>query len=82
MKEKLKQAEFIVAWDMFLTDTAKLADVILPLNSFAESEGTYTNSEGQIQELQIALKPKIGRSNLEAIDSLVNYSFDSGFLAI
>ena len=82
VKDKLKQAGFVVVWDMFLTDTAKLADIILPLNSFAESEGTYTNSEGRTQELHKALSPKTGRSNLEAIDSFVNYSFDSGFLAI
>jgi predicted molibdopterin-dependent oxidoreductase YjgC len=55
---------------MFLTETAKLADVVLPLNSFAETEGTYTNSEGRVQKLNKALEPKTGKTNLDVIKSL------------
>lgn len=66
----LKEAGFLAVCDMFLTETAKLADVVLPLNSFAETEGTYTNSEGRIQKLNKALEPKTGKANLDVIISL------------
>jgi len=66
----LKEAGFLAVCDMFFTETAKLADVVLPLNSFAETEGTYTNSEGRIQKLNKALEPKTGKANLDVITSL------------
>jgi len=46
-----------VVQDMFLSETAKLADVILPAASFAEKEGTFINFEGRINRLQQAIKP-------------------------
>ncbi len=52
--EKLK---LLVVIDSFMTDTARIADVILPLAPFAESEGTRTNWEGRIQYSARALKP-------------------------
>ena len=66
----LKEAGFLAVCDMFLTETAKLAYVVLPLNSFAETEGTYTNSEGRIQKLNKALEPKTGKANIDLIISL------------
>jgi len=66
----LKEAGFLAVCDMFLTETAKLADVVLPLNSFAETEGTYTNSEGRTQKLYKAIEPKTGKSNIDVIKSL------------
>ncbi len=49
--------EFLVVQDLFLTETAKLADVVLPAQSFAEREGTFTNTERRVQLFRAALKP-------------------------
>ena len=53
----LEATDFIVVQDIFMTDTAKLADVILPAGSFAESEGTFANSERRVQRVRAAIKP-------------------------
>ena len=45
----LEQLEFLVVQDLFLTETAQLADVVLPAASFAEREGTFTNAERRVQ---------------------------------
>ena len=51
----LKKLKFIVVQDAFLTDTAKLADVVLPVAVHAEQEGTYLSSGGQLGVLAKAL---------------------------
>ena len=45
VEEALKNLDFLVVSDIFLSETAKLADVVLPAASFAETEGTFTNTE-------------------------------------
>ena len=47
---------FIVCQDLFLTDTGQLADAVLPACSFAEKDGTFTNSEGKINPVRKALE--------------------------
>lgn len=47
----LRNLEFLVVQDIFLTETAKLADVVLPSLGWAEKEGTFTNMERRIQHL-------------------------------
>lgn len=49
--------DFLVVQDLFITETASYADVILPAASFAEKEGSYTNFEGRIGWLKRALTP-------------------------
>jgi formate dehydrogenase alpha subunit len=56
IKKALSNLEFLVVADMFLTDTAKLANVVLPASSFAEKEGTFTNFEGRVQRLYKAIE--------------------------
>src|SRR3989337_1182963 len=56
-KDALSKAGFIVVQDIFLTETAKMADVVLPGTSFAEKEGTFTNQEGRVQRVRRAAKP-------------------------
>jgi predicted molibdopterin-dependent oxidoreductase YjgC len=51
----LKNLEFLVVQDIFLTETACIADVVLPSLSWAEKEGTFTNLERRIQRLRQAL---------------------------
>lgn len=53
----LKQLDFLVVQDIFLTETARLANVVLPGVSFAEKDGTFTNTERRVQLVRKALEP-------------------------
>ncbi|WP_449186226.1 formate dehydrogenase subunit alpha [Zhurongbacter thermophilus] len=55
--ENLKALEFLVVQDIFMTETAELADVVLPAAAFLEKEGTYTNSDRRIQRVRKAFEP-------------------------
>jgi predicted molibdopterin-dependent oxidoreductase YjgC len=57
VKKALSSLDFLAVTDMFLTETAELARVILPAASFAEKEGTFTNFEGRAQPLKKAIEP-------------------------
>jgi formate dehydrogenase alpha subunit len=57
VRNALASLDFLVVADMFLTETAELATVVLPAASFAEKEGTFTNFEGRVQKLQKAIEP-------------------------
>ena len=57
VEEAIKKLEFLVVQDIFLTETAKFADVILPAVSFAEKDGTFTNTERRIQRVRKAIEP-------------------------
>jgi formate dehydrogenase alpha subunit len=48
-RKVLRNLDFLVVQDIFLTETAKLANVVLPASSFAEKMGTYTNTERRVQ---------------------------------
>jgi formate dehydrogenase alpha subunit len=61
----LNEMEFLVVQDLFLTETGQLADVILPAASFAEKEGTFTNTERRIQRVRQAIPP-VGESQDDA----------------
>ena len=58
IKKCIESLEFLVVQDMFLTETAQLAHVVLPGVSFAEKNGTFTNSERKVQRVRKALEPK------------------------
>ncbi len=53
--------DFLVVQDLFLHETAELADVVLPACSFAEKDGTFTNSERRVQRVRKAI-PAVGES--------------------
>jgi formate dehydrogenase alpha subunit len=53
----LKNLEFLVVQDIFLQETAQAAHVVLPATSFAEKEGTFTNSERRLQRVRQAISP-------------------------
>lgn len=53
----LDKADFVVVQDIFLTDTAKRADVVLPAACFAEKDGTFTNTERRVQRVRKAVEP-------------------------
>jgi formate dehydrogenase major subunit len=56
-KEALEKADFLVVQDIFLNETAELADVVLPASSFAEKDGTFTNTERRVQRVRKAIDP-------------------------
>jgi formate dehydrogenase alpha subunit len=56
VREVLASLDFLVVQDIFLTETAKLATVVLPAASFAEKDGTFTNFEGRVQRVRKAIK--------------------------
>jgi formate dehydrogenase alpha subunit len=60
VRQALGSLDFLVVQDMFLTETAKLAKVILPAVSFAEKEGTFTSFDGTVQRIRKALEPMGG----------------------
>ncbi len=57
VREALQNLDFLVVQDIFMTETAKFAHVILPGTSFAEKEGTFTNTERRIQRVRQAIPP-------------------------
>ncbi|MEJ2069251.1 MAG: formate dehydrogenase subunit alpha [Syntrophobacterales bacterium] len=53
----LQELDFLVVQDLFLTETGKLADVVLPASSFAEKDGTFTNTERRVLRVRRAVLP-------------------------
>ena len=53
----LKKLDLLVVQDIFLTETGKLADVVLPASSFAEKDGTFTNTERRVLPVRRAVLP-------------------------
>ena len=61
IEEALRKLEFLVVQDLFLTETARFAHVVLPGASFAEKDGTFTNTERRVQRVRKAIAP-VGNS--------------------
>jgi formate dehydrogenase major subunit len=57
VRKALAALDFLAVQDIFLTETAEFADVILPATSFAEKEGTYTNTDRRVQLGRKAIEP-------------------------
>ncbi|MBU1262012.1 molybdopterin-dependent oxidoreductase, partial [bacterium] len=69
--EDLQNKEFIVVSSLYLTETAIMADVVLPATASLEKEGTFTNFEGRIQKTDIGSSPPAGtKSDLEIITEI------------
>ncbi len=56
-REAMNKLEFLVVQEVFATETAVLADVVLPAAAFAEKNGTFTNTERRVQRLTKAVEP-------------------------
>jgi len=71
--EALDKVEFLAVADLYLTETARLADVVFPACSFLEKEGTFTNIERRVQRVRKAFEP-LGdsRSDLDIIADLAS----------
>jgi len=70
-RKALKKLDFLVVQDIFPTETSEYADVVLPAASFAEKEGTFTNTERRVQRVRRALRvPGQAKADWEIISDL------------
>ena len=60
----LEKLEFLVCQDIFINETGEMADVILPATSFAEKDGTFTNTDRRVQRCRAAVPP-VGNSRAD-----------------
>jgi formate dehydrogenase major subunit/NADH-quinone oxidoreductase subunit G len=64
VQKSLESVEFLAVADLFLTETAQMADVVLPVCSYAEKEGTFTATDRRVQKIMPAI-PAVGQSRSE-----------------
>jgi len=57
VEKSLKKLDLLIVQDIFMTETAKVADVVLPSASFAEKDGTFTNTERRVQRIRKVINP-------------------------
>jgi formate dehydrogenase alpha subunit len=57
IKQAMEALDFLVVQEIFMSETAKFADVVLPGASFAEKDGTFTNAERRVQRVRKAIEP-------------------------
>ncbi|MCI0478570.1 MAG: molybdopterin-dependent oxidoreductase, partial [Anaerolineales bacterium] len=62
--EAMGKLDFLVVSELFMTETAQLADVVLPAASFAEKDGTFSNTERRVQRVRKAINP-VGESRTD-----------------
>jgi formate dehydrogenase alpha subunit len=80
VQEALQNLEFLVVQDIFLTETAELADVVLPGSSFAERDGTVTSTDRSVQRMRKVIDPpKSARSDWEIICQVAKRCGSDGF---
>ena len=69
--EALQRLDFLVVQDIFMHETGEIADVVLPAASFAEKEGTFTNSERRVQRVRQVIPPVGGsRADWEIVQEI------------
>ncbi|QCC56412.1 formate dehydrogenase subunit alpha (plasmid) [Natronorubrum bangense] len=77
--ERIQQLEFIVAQDIFMTETAKYADVVLPATSWAERGGTVTNTDRRVQRMRgVGKVHENTKHDLEIVSEIGKRLFDDG----
>jgi len=80
VKKALEAIDFLVVQEIFMSETAELADVVLPGVTFAEKDGTFTNTERRVQRVRKAIEP-VGNSKPDwqiicEISKLLGYEMD------
>lgn len=78
----LKNLDFLVVQDIFMTETAELAHVVLPAASFAEKDGTFSNTERRVSRVRKAVSPR-GQAKADweiitALSAKMGYEMDYG----
>jgi len=83
VREALQKTEFMVVQEIFFSETAQFADVVLPAASFVETEGTFTNTERRIQRVRKAVaSPGEAKPDLWIIDELAKRLIDLNVVEI
>lgn len=59
-KKAFDNLDFLVVQDLFMTETAQIADVVFPTRCFAEKDGTFSNTERKVQRIRKAVEPPGG----------------------
>ncbi|HHZ82953.1 MAG TPA: NADH-quinone oxidoreductase subunit NuoG, partial [Nitrospirales bacterium] len=74
VRDALNHLDLLICHELFMTETAKCADIVLPACSYTEKDGTFTNSEGVVQKVRRALDP-VGESqpDWEILAQLSNF---------
>ncbi|WP_299024568.1 formate dehydrogenase subunit alpha [uncultured Thermanaerothrix sp.] len=57
-RQKMQELEFLVAQDLFINESGAFADVFLPATSWAEKEGTFTNTDRRVQRVRQVIPPR------------------------
>ena len=71
VEKALEAVEFMVVCDLFLTETAQLADVVLPAASFAEKSGTFTSLGRAVQQVRKAISPVgLAKTDFEILNTI------------
>ena len=81
VEQALDNLEFLVVQEIFMSETAQKADVVLPGASFAEKEGTFTCAERRFQRVRKAIEPIAGKTDGEIIAEVaqrLGYVLESG----
>jgi len=80
VKQALEKLDFLVVQDIFLTETAQLADVVLPVASFAEKQGTFTNTERRVLWVEKAVaapgEARIDWEVIRDVSTRMGYAMD------
>jgi NADH-quinone oxidoreductase subunit G len=72
VKAALEAVEFLIVSELFLTETAAMADVVLPASSFAEKEGTFTSTDRRVQFFKPAIRKNIQiKTDFEIFSDLI-----------
>lgn len=78
--EAMNRLDFLVVQDIFLTETAEMADVVLPASSFAEKNGTFSNTERRVQRIRKAINsPGEAKPDWKIIAEIAQQMGASGF---
>jgi formate dehydrogenase major subunit len=78
--DRLQELEFMVVQDIFMTETAEFADVVLPATSWAERGGTVTNTDRRVQRMRGATRvPGNTRHDFDIVCDVGTRLFDEGF---
>jgi len=73
VKKELQKLDLMIVQDIFMTETAQIADVVLPVAAFAEKDGTFTNTERRVQRVRKAIaSPGEAKTDWEVICGISN----------
>ena len=78
LAEACRELDFLAVQDLFMTETARLADVVFPAASFAEVDGTFLGPKGEMLQLRSAL-PRLGRPDWQILAELGRKMGGAGF---